>query len=427
MENPSSRVEHYLSAMLGNEACPGYPEHTRTRIENYLEAICHRSISVNVMPTASEAVEGRIFQYVGETTTQYTQGYFYLCVNNGSEAENERVAYAVCTYGLLTNLAVDREQLTTIAEYSNATNGIIELAVMGGEWCVKHDGTYSSIEGGSDLTEIGLFGVTYDGTAGEGTTVVLGFGSGENENEVVVSTSGDSLTATLNEYTLAAYTQNSTGSVIFELKNDPVYGNGWQMLVPENLAPAQNPIIDLSAFGITLDGEAYVGDRIALFYGVEVANDTNDYQWLQIDVQPDLTVGRYLANWNATTGLPVTNPGSLPYTYSTGDYYIISAVGSTNYKPTGTTYSGTASTEEETEGVTVGDYYFFDGTVWKLVGGSNAINNIIAAISNATTAQKTEIAEALPAVHQHVLTQAQLDTLIQAGTLIDGDWYGVTD
>ena len=238
MENPSSRVEHYLSAMLGNEACPGYPEHTRTRIENYLEAICHRSISVNVMPTASEAVEGRIFQYVGETTTQYTQGYFYLCVNNAC---------------------------------------------------------------------------------------------------------------------------------------------------------------------------------------------TNDYQWLQIDVQPDLTVGRYLANWNATTGLPVTNPGSLPYTYSTGDYYIISTVGSTNYKPTGTTYSGTASTEEETEGVTVGDYYFFDGTVWKLVGGSNAINNIIAAISNATTAQKTEIAEALPAVHQHVLTQAQLDTLIQAGTLIDGDWYGVTD
>ena len=238
---------------------------------------------VETMPTASAETVGEIVQYVGETTTDYTNGYFYK--GTGSEATNERVAYAVCTYGLLTNLAVDREQLTLIANYSNTTSGIIELAVMGSEWSVKHDGSYSSIEGGSDLSEIGLFGVTYDGTAGEGTTVVLGFASGNNENEVVVSSSGNTLTATLNEYTLAAYTQNSTGSVIFELKNDPVYGNGWQMLVPENLAPAQNPIIDLSAFGITLDGEAYVGDRIALFYGVEVSSG-NSYAWAQLNVQP---------------------------------------------------------------------------------------------------------------------------------------------
>lgn len=76
--------------------------------------------------------------------------------------------------------------------------------------------------------------------------------------------------------------------------------------------------------------------------------------------------GRFLSVWNSTTGLPVTNPGTLPYTYKTGDYYIVGTVGSTNYKPTGSSYTGTASSTTETLTVAVNDVYYYDGTNWLL-------------------------------------------------------------
>lgn len=76
--------------------------------------------------------------------------------------------------------------------------------------------------------------------------------------------------------------------------------------------------------------------------------------------------GRFLSTWNASTGLPTTNPGTLPYTYKTGDYYIVSVVGSTNYKPTGSSYTGTASTTTESATLAVNDTYYYDGTNWVL-------------------------------------------------------------
>lgn len=82
--------------------------------------------------------------------------------------------------------------------------------------------------------------------------------------------------------------------------------------------------------------------------------------------------GRFLSQWNASTGLPTTNPGTLPYTYKTGDYYIVSAVGTTNYKPSGSSYTGTASTTTESGTVAVNDTYYFDGTNWILQKNTTA-------------------------------------------------------
>ena len=76
--------------------------------------------------------------------------------------------------------------------------------------------------------------------------------------------------------------------------------------------------------------------------------------------------GRFLSVWNSTTGLPVSNPGTLPYTYKTGDYYIVGTVGSTNYKPTGSSYTGSASSTVESSTVAVNDVYYYDGTNWLL-------------------------------------------------------------
>lgn len=126
------------------------------------------------------------------------------------------------------------------------------------------------------------------------------------------------------------------------------------------------------------------------------------YSWEQIDVQPatdliwgniegditnqtDLNTeltslqdqidslsgrGRYLTLWNCSTGLAETNPPESPYTYKTGDYFIVGTVaapGETNYRPDGTSYTtGVASTAVETEEVSVDDTYIFDGTTWHL-------------------------------------------------------------
>jgi len=77
--------------------------------------------------------------------------------------------------------------------------------------------------------------------------------------------------------------------------------------------------------------------------------------------------GRFLSLWNGATGLPETNPGALPFEYKTGDYYIVDNTSSTtNYRPSGSSYTGAASTTVETESVSANDVYYYDGTNWLL-------------------------------------------------------------
>lgn len=85
---------------------------------------------------------------------------------------------------------------------------------------------------------------------------------------------------------------------------------------------------------------------------------------VQREVNTLKSIGRFLSTWSCTTGLPVSNPPSNPYTYQTGDYYRISAVaevGGTNYKPSGTSYTGVASTTVDTTEVEVRGIYVYDG------------------------------------------------------------------
>jgi len=72
----------------------------------------------------------------------------------------------------------------------------------------------------------------------------------------------------------------------------------------------------------------------------------------------------FLSNWNATTGMPTTNPQEIPYTYNAWDYYIISIVWDTNYRPEGSVYTWSASSTLETEELNVWDLYMYDGTEW---------------------------------------------------------------
>ena len=86
-------------------------------------------------------------------------------------------------------------------------------------------------------------------------------------------------------------------------------------------------------------------------------------------IQNLASIGKYLAMWDCTTGLPTTNPVTMPYTYTTGDYYVIGNVDSTNYMPNGSSYSGTASSTQYsgTETLNIGDFFYYDGTVWTML------------------------------------------------------------
>ncbi len=90
--------------------------------------------------------------------------------------------------------------------------------------------------------------------------------------------------------------------------------------------------------------------------------------------------GRFLSNWNASTWLPVTNPEELPYNYSRGDYFDVTVVWSTNYRPNWTSYTWVASTTVETEDLAVWDTYVFDWTNWLLQLNHN-ITTTFASIS----------------------------------------------
>lgn len=74
---------------------------------------------------------------------------------------------------------------------------------------------------------------------------------------------------------------------------------------------------------------------------------------------------KFLSTWDCTTWLPGTNPQEDPYTYKVWDYYVVSVVGSTNYKPHWGTYTQwVPSTTVELENVWVNDKYYFDWADW---------------------------------------------------------------
>ena len=77
-------------------------------------------------------------------------------------------------------------------------------------------------------------------------------------------------------------------------------------------------------------------------------------------------LGKFLSLWDSTTWLPISFPQGIPYSYSTWDYFLVETIGATNYRPTGSSYTGTASTTVETDEVEVWDMYIYDGSIWLL-------------------------------------------------------------
>ena len=140
-------------------------------------------------------------------------------------------------------------------------------------------------------------------------------------------------------------------------------------------------------------------------------------------------IGRFLSLWNATTGLAETNPPVSPYTYKTGDYFIVGNVATgngTNYKPSGSSYTtGVASSTVETETIDVGNVYYYDGTTWKLQagGGGGTITDVLVngtsvvsvGVANVTVPTRTSVTDTTSTTI--TLANANANTDYHYGTL----------
>ena len=224
-------------------------------------------IQYETMPTAASELDGDVVQFVGSSSADYTKGYFYEC-----ESTHLRAASAVVTRGTITNPTFDRHRLQTLG----LQQGVYDFAVISSKWNIKQNGTYTEIEGGDDLTQIALLGITYTGTAGEGARILVAITGGTDAYEAAGST------ITFNQATMDAAFNNTTGALLLTYVNDATYGLGWQPVHHDNLVPTSDPRLDPATLGANLVNTPNEGDYLAIHYKM---NDPV-YDWTQIDVQP---------------------------------------------------------------------------------------------------------------------------------------------
>ena len=109
-------------------------------------------------------------------------------------------------------------------------------------------------------------------------------------------------------------------------------------------------------------------------------------KFLQDQINELKSMWRFLSTWDCITGLPTTDPVDDPYDYRIWDYYIVSVVGSTNYRPYWDTYiAWVASTTVETDTVKVSDWYLYDWQHWILQKQNQITINVDTALSITST------------------------------------------
>ena len=282
---PRSRKEQYLAYIAengggGGGTAWGQITGTLSNQTDLQTALDGKVDQYETLPTATAALEGEIAQYAGAGSVDYTTGYFYEC-----ESTHLRAASAVVTRGTITNPTFDRHRLQTLG----LQQGVYDFAVISSKWNIKQNGTYTEIEGGDDLTQIALLGITYTGTAGEGARILVAITGGTDAYEAAGST------ITFNQATMDAAFNNTTGALLLTYVNDATYGLGWQPVHHDNLVPTSDPRLDPATLGANLVNTPNEGDYLAIHYKM---NDPV-YDWTQIDVQP---AGSSTTEWGDITG-----------------------------------------------------------------------------------------------------------------------------
>lgn len=97
-------------------------------------------------------------------------------------------------------------------------------------------------------------------------------------------------------------------------------------------------------------------DALSAAQGKALKDALDNISWL----------GKFLSLWNSATWQPISFPLATPYTYTTWDWFMVETVWTTNYKPSGSSYTWAASTTVESWTVKQWDVYIYDGTDWLL-------------------------------------------------------------
>lgn len=273
------------------------------------------------MPTPSADLVGKAYQYSGTTNAQYTHNYIYEC----QTVENNTLAFTPDTVSCSwNNLSAFLSQQTP--DYNSVVKGTLTYVAAADLWqLVARDADDNTVLSYQQYTsDWEAVGFTFTGTYEDGDVVSFERNTTTTYAWVRVNVQPD-------------YTTE-----IQELETDV---DNIQAVIPEQATPTNQLVTQ------------------------------NTTTQMQQQINHLQTIGRFLSFWDATTGLAQTNPQTSPYIYQTGDYFRIGVVasgGGTNYKPSGSSYTiGVASTVVETEPLTEGQVYYYDGANWALAAGGN--------------------------------------------------------
>ena len=195
-------------------------------------------------------------------------------------------------------------------------------------------------------------------------------------SETVVTTTSNSLANLCSQYITGDITSIVSGTMTYD-ESGEIWAFVGKDAEDNTVGSFQLYTQDFIDAGFTFTGTLEDGDVVAFTCTI---TESSTYVWERIDLQPEPELGRYLSTWNCATGLAGTNPPVSPYTYKTGDYFIVGTVatgGANNYRPNGSSYTtGQASSTVETNSVAINDTYFYDGTNWSLLKTGSAVTSV---------------------------------------------------
>ena len=229
------------------------------------------------------------------------------------------------------------------------------------------------------------------------------------------------LTIQKNGTTIATFTANQAGDTVANIIADtPSWGNITGTLSnQEDLSQALATKLTASDILNVLNSTA-IDKALSANMGKELNDRLNNVE----------SRGRFLSVWDCTTGLPETDPAGLDtgdvYEYQRGDYYIVGDVGTTNYRPTGSSYTvGTPSTVVETETVKENDTYIFDGSVWILQ--QNTDRDVTFATVAGSPYDNSNLASALNSKQNEITQNAKLSADLVDDTNTTNKFVTATD
>ena len=229
------------------------------------------------------------------------------------------------------------------------------------------------------------------------------------------------LTIQKNGVAIATFTANQANDTVANIVADtPAWGNITGTLADQtDLSQALATKLTASDIYNVLNSTA-IDKALSANMGKELNDRLNNVE----------SRGRFLSVWDCETGLPETDPVGFEtgdvYVYQRGDYYIIGNVGTTNYRPAGTSYVvGTASTVVETEVVKENDTYIFDGSVWILQ--QNTDRDVTFSTIAGSPYDNSNLASALNSKQNEITQSAKLSADLVDDTNTSNKFVSATD